>query len=398
MKYQSIIATLCLVGVVACKPTQPQPDVPLLQPEPTAHIFIIEALPENTSPDSAIYLAANINNWNPANPKYTFTRNSQGNYQFAVKVEQPSFEMQYKLTQGGWPAVECTASGNDIADRKTVLSAGDTTYLQVNGWKHGFGHSAGQSTAAKNVQRLAEPILMPQLNRNRHIWIYLPPDYHSSGKNYPVWYMHDAQNLFDESTGFAGEWGVDETLNKLFADGELPGIIIVGIENGGELRTAEYTPWPNSRYGGGEGPLYVNFLVETLKPYIDQNYRTLKTAENTGIMGSSLGALISMYAAVEYPNTFGRVGAFSSALWINDPEIFTYVENNFNSANGQKYYLLAGEQESSSMVADSRKLYNLLLTKGIAQSNLKLKVDEDGEHKEWYWKREMEDAMLWLNR
>src|SRR5690606_33431334 len=132
----------------------------------------------------------------------------------------------------------------------------------------------------------------------------LPPDYETSTKKYPVLYMQDGQNLFDNKTAYSGEWQIDETLNKLFSEGDY-GAIVIGIDNGGEKRIDEYTPWNNPKYGGGEGDLYMQFIAETLKPYVDSHYRTRPEKEYNALIGSSLGALISNYGGVKYRETFG---------------------------------------------------------------------------------------------
>jgi len=134
--------------------------------------------------------------------------------------------------------------------------------------------SEKKSTATSNVSLLKKEFVIPNLNAISHrVWIYLPPNYDNTSKKYPVIYMQDAQNLFDNATSYAGEWEVDEALNKLYeATGK--GFIVVGIENGGEERINEYTPWKNEKYGGGKGAIYVDFIANTLKPYIDANYRT----------------------------------------------------------------------------------------------------------------------------
>jgi metallo-beta-lactamase class B len=147
---------------------------------------------------------------------------------------------------------------------------------------------ARASTATASVSILDTAFAMPQLERTRRIWLYLPPGYAASTRRYPVLYMHDGQNLFDAATSFAGEWGVDETLDSLHALGD-PGVIVVGIDNGRMKRMDEYTPWHNTRYGGGEGDAYVDFLTQTLKPYVDAHYRTLAERVHTGVAGSSMG-------------------------------------------------------------------------------------------------------------
>ena len=164
----------------------------------------------------------------------------------------------------------------------------------------------GQSTAATNVSVISTAFAMPQLGRTRRVWLYL----------------QNGQNVFDRLTAFAGEWGVDETLNQLAASGQEPtGCIVVAIDNGPN-RLDEYSPWNNPAYGGGQGDLYVDFLVQTLKPYIDATYRTLPGRENTGVAGSSMSALITTYAALREPAVFGKVGVFSPAYWFAHPPFF----------------------------------------------------------------------------
>lgn len=146
-----------------------------------------------------------------------------------------------------------------------------------------FSFAQNNSTAAKNVSILKKEFRIPTLNKISHkIWVYLPPNYHKTSKKYPVIYMHDAQNLFDKTTAYSGEWEVDETLNKLYQKTR-KGFIIVGVKNGGEERINEYTPWPNKKYGGGKGAIYMNFIVNTLKPYIDTKYKAKNTADKNWI-------------------------------------------------------------------------------------------------------------------
>ena len=130
---------------------------------------------------------------------------------------------------------------------------------------------AQETTASAQVSTFE--LEAPQLKTTKKIWVYLPKNYKTSEKKYPVIYMHDAQNLFDKNTSFAGEWNVDETLDSLKTQA-----IVIGIENGNEKRLDELTPFPNEKYGGGKADDYLDFIVNTLKPYVDKNYRTKQSA------------------------------------------------------------------------------------------------------------------------
>ena len=251
-------------------------------------------------------------------------------------------------------------------------------------------------TATENVKIISEKFEIPQLKTTRRIWIYLPKDYETSHKKYEVMYLQDAQNLFDDATSYAGEWQVDETLNKIF---EKTGksLIVVGIDNGGEKRIEELSPYKNAKYGGGNGDNYVKFIVETLKPFIDKNYRTKPQRKFTTIGGSSLGSLISVYAAVKYPETFGKVLAFSSAFWFNAKEMNEFISSSKVNLKQQKYYFIQGKHEDEDMEEQTNRVIENLKSKNVKSQNIFLKIDEDGKHNEMYWRREFEGAVLWLD-
>lgn len=231
----------------------------------------------------------------------------------------------------------------------------------------------------------------PQLKTKKKIWVYLPLNYEKSTKNFPVIYMHDAQNLFDTIASFGGEWNIDETLDSLKAK-----VIVIGIEHGNEKRFEELTPYKNEKRGGGNANAYLEFIVKTLKPQIDSTYRTKTNARNTCIWGSSLGGLVSFYAALQYPDVFGKVGCFSPAFWINKEDIFRKMESmpNFNT----KIYLLCGDNEGKeNMVSNMKDMETLINTKRCECKKLnKTVIIKDGEHNEKLWRNAFAKAYLWL--
>src|SRR5215203_1858562 len=209
---------------------------------------------------------------------------------------------------------------------------------------------------SKNVYIIDKAFYMPQLRRSRRIWLYLPPEYRTSRQHYPVLYMQDGQNLFEDWSAFSEEWGIDETLNKVKGK-----CIVVGIDNGVERRMNEYSVHDHPRYGNGEGGPYLSFLVHTLKPYIDETYRTLPGREHTYIAGSSLGALISFYGSLYYPEVFGAAGIFSPAFWVA-PELESEVKSRAgqNSKYPQRYYFYHGQKEGHEMAANAKTIIALL--------------------------------------
>ncbi|HLA56102.1 MAG TPA: alpha/beta hydrolase-fold protein [Flavobacterium sp.] len=246
-----------------------------------------------------------------------------------------------------------------------------------------------QSTASKQVSTFM--IDAPQLGGQKKIWMYLPKNYTTSTKKYPVLYMHDAQNLFDAKTSFVGEWNVDEALDSINAQ-----VIVVGIEHGNEKRMEELTPYPNDKYGGGKADLYMDFIVKNLKPYIDKTYRTKTNAKNTGIMGSSLGGLVSWYAALKYPDVFGKAGVFSPSFWFSN-RIYELAESTPKIMT--RVYFLCGDSESKDVdvVADMNKMTKIVSKKRCDCLDLTKKVVvKGGEHNEKLWRTQFLKAYLWL--
>jgi hypothetical protein len=220
----------------------------------------------------------------------------------------PAGAYQFKFTRGSWQSVESLADGKDIGNRSLELSSDTIIHISIEGWKDDFATVVKKHTASPRVHIIDTAFEMPQLGRKRRVWLYLPPGYAHSKKHYPVMYMHDGQNIFDNYTAAYGEWGVDEAADSLIKAGK-PACIIVGIDNGPQ-RLTEYNPYDNKDFGKGEGDLYLDFIVKNLKPYIDKHYRTLPSNENTIIAGSSMGGLISYYAMLKYPEVLERVESF----------------------------------------------------------------------------------------
>ena len=351
--------------------------------------FLIDKIPENTQNNGSIYISGDFEAWTGGQEKFKLS-----NYKNIYSITFPKGEgtISFKFTQGSWNTVETDGEGMNIDNR--IYNFGpvkDTVKIKILNWTD---NQPKKSTASINVSVLLEKFEIPQLKRSRRIWICLPPDYNNSKKSFPVIYMHDGQNLFDEATSFTGEWQVDETLNELYEEKSF-GLIVVGIDNGGAKRMDEYSPWKNSGYnGGGEGDAYLDFIVKTLKPYVDENYRTIENKKNTAIMGSSLGGLISHYAALKYPEIFGLIGVFSPAFGFSETSYdFASIHSNIEDV---RMYFLAGDKESTTMVNNMNNMISLMTSKGFNQKNIMSKVVSGGEHNEKLWRENFEEAILWL--
>lgn len=229
-------------------------------------------------------------------------------------------------------------------------------------------------------------IAVPQLRTQRTVLVYLPPSYAKSERRYPVLYMHDGQNLFDAATSFSGtEWQVDETMQQLAEEGIEA--IVVGIYHGEKQRIGEYTPFARWH---GKGEHYLDFLVQTLKPTIDHDFRTKPDRAQTGLIGSSMGGLISLYGFLRHPQVFGLTGVFSPALWVGHGAIYEFVRSAV--LNPGRIYLDHGTHEAS-----ARPMMQLLQEKGYrVDHELRYVAEKGGRHSEDDWARRLPDALRFL--
>ena len=249
-----------------------------------------------------------------------------------------------------------------------------------------FGLKA-QSTASPNVEVFT--LYWPEQDTSKKIWLYLPKSYDKKRKDrYPVIYMPDGQNLFDKATSAFGEWEIDETLDSLKAD-----VIVVGIEHGGDDRINELTPYKSEEHGGGRADVYLDYVMHIVKPYIDKRYRTKKDPANTMIFGSSLGGLVSYYALLNYPGSFGKAGVFSPTFWFTED---IYELTDYADAVEGKIYFMAGGNESETMVPNLDRIYNMVENKVADKTNVYKKIVPDGQHNEALWSKEFAEAVLWL--
>ena len=335
-----------------------------------------------------IYLAGNFNNWNPKDSNYLLSKTTSGQYELKLSMNFGTYEFKY--TRGNWNSVECLANGADIENHLIRLFNDTIIKVNIAGWKDDFAIVPSKKTATAQVHILDTAFFIPQLNRFRRIWIYLPQGYEKNKKHYPVLYMHDGQNLFDEAASGFGEWGVDEILDSLMNAGKKD-CIVVGIDNG-PRRMNEYNPYAFGQYGEGEGDQYLAFLVHTLKPFIDSAYRTLKSKENTVIAGSSMGGLISYYASLQHPEVFGKAGIFSPAFWTALP--IKAVSDSLAGKLTGKLFFYMGELEGEAYLQDMEDVLTIIGKKSPAL--IYTITDPDGSHHEKAWRKWFAEFYNWI--
>ncbi len=342
----------------------------------------------------SLFIAGNFNGWNPADQRY---RLHATNGMASIRLTNlPAGLLEWKFTRGSWYQVETGADGKDMQNRRLQLLRDTLADCVVQGWKND-ARITPRHTATAQVQLMDSAFYFPALNRHKKIWIYLPPGYAKSKKRYPVLYMHDGQNLFDEALSAVSEWGVDESLDSLIARG-LPAAIVVGIENGGSERMREYNAWPFT-WAREEGPVaiapaaedYLQDLKDHLKPSVDKHYRTLPGRENTLTAGSSMGGLVACYAALKYPAVFGKAGVFSPSFWTAEG-IVAFADSAAPLQQG-KFFFYMGGREGERHLNNMSRVHQLLGRRSA--SMIYCVVDPEGEHNEFYWRKWFPEFFRW---
>ncbi|SDL72230.1 alpha/beta hydrolase [Chryseobacterium taihuense] len=351
--------------------------------------FILTTAENDARP---VFITGNFNNWNPKDYDYQLKKTEDNTFCIEIDNEKLPEFIDYKFTKGGWENVELDKYGNITTNRKANKTDKETKDF-VEKWRLNWGPFKDEFFPI--VEVISEEFYIPQLDRYRKVWALLPYDYYVSEKKYPVLYLQDAQNLFNEGSPY-GNWEIDKKLSILseYGRGDL---IVIAVEHGSEDRIKEYIFDNDHVANGSEGKKYILFITDTLKPFVDQHYRTKKDRDNTGIGGSSLGGLISIYSGFLYPEVYSKLLIFSPSLWVEPNNNFPMM--NFRTPYKTKIYLYGGEQEGSKMVKRIKIFENYLKKweeKNLFDFEFKTSINRDGSHSEFFWSQEFPRAVEWL--
>ena len=338
-----------------------------------------------------VYLSGNFNNWVTQDFRFKMLKIKEGVYEFAFP-SSPEFEGEliYKFTKGDWSEVEIDHHGNRTPNRHWKDDR-STKVEKVAKWRKNW--LPYRPSQLPQIHLISEEFEIPQLNKTRKIWALLPHDYDTSTDHYPVLYLQDAQNLFNENAEF-GNWQIDKKL-AVMSDYGIGKVIIIAVEHGEKERLVEYNVG-KTVLGKGQGKEYIRFITDTLKPFVDRTFRTKTEREFTGIGGSSMGGLVSIFSGLMYPEVFGKLMIFSPSLWVI-PKIKLGFLDIFEPMD-TRIYLYAGGDESETMVDHVTKFRKRLLKRESLQGKMKvrLSINEHGKHNESYWSDEFPKAIEWL--
>lgn len=359
-------------------------------------------VPDSTPDNADLYIVGNVDELGQWQHKAVLPRVALRQFRKTFYIEE-GLNIEYKYTLGEWSMVEKTATGAEISNRIQKIIKGLNVKDTIAGWS---GNSTAGSTATGNIRTISN-YYSPELNNSRNIKVYLPSGYASKRfKRYPVIYMHDGNNIFDSATAFGGnEWMADEHAEDLIDSARVRPFIIVGIYNTAD-RLNEYTPFYDPEVNaGGKGDLYLKFIVNTLKPFIDKTYRTLPDREHTTIAGSSLGGLISLYAAFKHSDVFGAAAAISPSIWWSSRQILDYVNERPISLN-IRLWLDIGSAEGevlpdSSITGAVQNCRDLAIALRKMQSSgapvvFSYREFDGAGHNEYFWSLRMADVFKYF--
>lgn len=239
------------------------------------------------------------------------------------------------------------------------------------------------------------------LPAERDLIVYLPPGYDEAAERlYPVLYMQDGQNLFEPPAPLAAPrtWRMDEHADAAIQAGEVEPLVIVGIYNTGDRRISEYTHEPDRQIGGGDAEAYGRLLTEELMPWVADRYRVRQERQRTGLGGSSLGALVSLYLGLRYPERFGRLALLSPSVWWNGKSILDYVgDRALRTGRRPRVWLDVGDQEGWRTVENAELLHRSLRTNGWKPGEtLHFERIAGGAHDEASWSARVRPMLRFL--
>ena len=404
MKLNSTVKKLLAILIIIISLS---PFIDLSEAADVDNLIITVKIPASTPAGDKIFIAGShetMGGWKASGAE--LIKISEYTWRFAARLDKDC-EIEFKFTRGDFSKVEKDAKGHEIPNRKLFfnLEAGENKIdCTVEAWAditHGGSPTAPKPPEITGDFEFIKKFKSKILNNERDIIVLLPPSYFSklkknAEKRYPVLYMHDGNNLFDPNTSFQGvDWGVDEACAKLYKQSAISEMIVVAVYNGPD-RVGEYTPFKDPKHEGGDGEKYLQFLTDELMPQINSKYRTLTDAKNTAIGGSSLGGLISLYAAAKYSDKFSKAIVMSPSIWWADGRIVDFVTGAKLDAAKTKIWMDMGRAEGEEGLSYTRRFNSEFNKKYPGFKNYCYKEFPDAPHNETAWRARIELPLKYM--
>lgn len=402
-----------------------EPD--MVQPEllPQGFVIIVEDKTRTATQDQPIYMASSINGWNPADPEFVLSPRSDTRWQIVIDDVPANTTVAFKFTMGGWDREELDGNGNSIANRsfakvdRSKLGPNERPVIEFVIPEFRTPVALSEEVRQSGVYRTLD--VTGDVRRlevrggaggaeasTRDLQVWLPEGYsaaENADRRYPVLYMMDGQNVFEQLPGVPGEWGADETAQRLIASGQVEPIIIVAVPHAGEHRLREYLPMGEIQGNRGDGGAFVSWMRREVMPRVERSFRTKGGAEHTAIGGASLGGAIALYASTRHPEVFGKAIVESLPLLYDDGRAARVYLDSVQEWPAKVFVGMGGREVSNNeRDADRNAAYKAWaeeLDKRLAQAGLdadhrRLRIDADANHNEVAWGQRFPEALEFL--
>ncbi|MCA9302788.1 MAG: hypothetical protein KC996_01560, partial [Phycisphaerales bacterium] len=405
-KFVGVVLAMVLGGTAHAKPEMVRPES-----LPQGFVLVVDDLPREADKENPIYLASSINGWNPSDSEMKLSGRSDTRWQIVIDRDLQGVGMQFKFTMGGWDREELDGDGNAIDNRslplidKSVLAPGEKPVIELKVLEWRVPVSLAEQVRQSGMYRKLE--VTGDVRRievrggsggaesmTRDLLVWLPPGYdapQNKDKHYPVLYMCDGQNLFEQLAGVPGEWHADETATGLIERGKIEPIIIVGMPNSGAYRIREYLPFDSLKGVEPAGAEFVDWMLREVKPRVDRAFRTAQGAQDTIIGGASLGGAVALYASTTHPDVFGGALIESLPLLTDDGKAVRGYLSGVRHWPGRVFIGMGGREVSAdNSDADRNAAYRdwakeidrVFRDAGLANADRMLVIEPEAHHNE----------------
>lgn len=388
----------------------------MVRPEslPQGFVLVVNDEAREADKENPIYLASSINGWNPSDPEMKLSGRSDTRWQIVIDRDLQGVGVQFKFTMGGWDREELDGEGNAIQNRslplvdKSVLAAGEKPVIELSVKEWRVPVSLAEQVRQSGMYRKLE--VTGDVRRievrggsggaesvTRDLLVWLPPGYdapQNRDRRYPVLYMCDGQNIFEQLAGVPGEWHADETATQLIERGTIEPLIIVGMPNSGAYRIREYLPFDSLPGVEPDGAAFVDWMLREVKPRIDRVFRTAQDSDETVIGGASLGGAIALYASTSHPDVFGGAIIESLPLLTDDGKAVREHLDGVRDWPSRVYIGMGGREVSADNSDKARnaayrdwagEIDGIFRKNGLGQSKRMLLIEPEAHHNEPAW-------------